>query len=142
LLIAGKICDWFNLVDGRAESLLRNRVRLLGPVDRLEDFYSQVDLAINPVQFGTGLKIKNVEALAYGKPLVSTASGAAGMSPAVLKGCRIADDYGQMSSQLREICSSPAQLKELTQAAEEVAKSEFSPQKIFAELSDLLADLD
>ena len=142
LLVAGKICDWFNLVEGRAESLLKSRVRLQGPVERLEDFYSKIDVAINPVQFGTGLKIKNVEAVAFGKPLVSTASGAAGMSSTVLACCLVAEDYSQMSTQLREICGSAERLEEMTSAAEEVAKSEFSPQKIFAELSDLLANLD
>lgn len=142
LLIAGKICDWFNLVEGRAGSLMKSRVRLMGPVERLEDFYSQIDLAINPVQFGTGLKIKNVEALAFGKPLVSTASGAAGMSAETLTGCAVVEDYSQMSSQLREICVSPARLDELTAAAEEVAKTEFSPQAIFSELSALLLNLD
>ena len=54
----------------------------------------------------------------------------------------MAEDYGQMSTQLREICRSAPQLEELTIAAEEVAKSEFSPQKVFAELSALLANLD
>jgi glycosyltransferase involved in cell wall biosynthesis len=142
LLIAGKICDWFNLVEGRAASLLKSAVRLQGPVERLEDFYSQVDIAINPVQFGTGLKIKNVEALAFGKPLVSTASGAAGMSPRALSACLVADDYGQMSKQLREICVAPQELERFTEAAEEVAKSEFSPQTIFSELSALLSNLD
>ena len=142
LLIAGKICDWFNLVEGRAASLLKSSVRLLGPVERLEDFYAQVDIAINPVQFGTGLKIKNVEALAFGKPLVSTASGAAGMSSRALTGCLVAEDYGQMSNQLREICTSPERLETMTAAAEELAKSEFSPQTIFSELSALLSDLD
>jgi len=47
-----------------------------------------------------------------------------------------------MSKQLREICSSPERLETLTEAAEEVAKSEFSPQTIFSELSALLSDLD
>lgn len=142
LLIAGKICDWFTLVEGRAASLLKSAVRLQGPVERLEDFYSQIDIAINPVQFGTGLKIKNVEALAFGKPLISTSSGAAGMSSRALSGCLVAEDYGQMSKQLREICSAPDRLEKLTEAAEEVAKSEFSPQTIFSELSALLSDLD
>ncbi|MFO0260833.1 MAG: hypothetical protein ACK53V_04325, partial [Planctomycetota bacterium] len=59
-----------------------------------------------------------------------------------LEACLVAEDYGQMSTQLREICRSAPQLEELTIAAEEVAKSEFSPQKVFAELSALLANLD
>jgi glycosyltransferase involved in cell wall biosynthesis len=36
-------------------------------------------VVINPISTGTGLKIKNIEALGYGKPLVTTSVGAVGM---------------------------------------------------------------
>ncbi len=54
-------------------------LRLPGRIDTLEGFYDRVDLVIVPLVFGTGLKIKSVEALAYGVPIVSTVVGFEGI---------------------------------------------------------------
>ena len=56
----------------------------MGRIDRIEDFYSAVDVAINPMIAGTGLKIKTVEAMNFGVPIVSTISGSEGL-PVVQK---------------------------------------------------------
>jgi glycosyltransferase involved in cell wall biosynthesis len=61
-----------------AGSLLRKQLRfvsaphLLGFVAKLEDFYGVIDCVVNPMMGGTGLKIKTVEALAFGKPVIGT----------------------------------------------------------------------
>lgn len=61
LLIGGAIC-------GKIKELVNMEgVKLLGFVDNLADFYSQGDVAINPVYQGTGLKIKTFEAISYDK---------------------------------------------------------------------------
>lgn len=54
-------------------------VRRLGFVDALGDLYRRAAVVINPQQFGTGLSIKSVDALRYGRPLVTTPSGARGL---------------------------------------------------------------
>ncbi|HEU4649757.1 MAG TPA: glycosyltransferase family 4 protein [Gemmatimonadales bacterium] len=54
-------------------------VRRLGFVDDLAGLYSRASVIVNPQQFGTGLSIKCVEALASGRPLVTTVSGARGL---------------------------------------------------------------
>lgn len=54
-------------------------VRRLGFVDGIADLYARAAVVVNPQQFGTGLSIKCVEALAYGRPLVTTVSGARGL---------------------------------------------------------------
>ena len=50
-----------------------------GVVDDLAPLYANAGIVINPVLFGTGLKIKNVEALSLGCPLVTTPIGAEGL---------------------------------------------------------------
>jgi glycosyltransferase involved in cell wall biosynthesis len=52
---------------------------VLGPQQSLAAVYADATLVINPVQFGTGLAIKTVEALSYGKPVVATLAGARGL---------------------------------------------------------------
>ena len=38
-----------------------------------------VDIAINPCMFGSGLKIKNIEAISFEKPIISNKQGLQGM---------------------------------------------------------------
>lgn len=44
----------------------------MGLVDRLSQFYENVECVLNPMVGGTGLKIKTIEALAYGCPIIGT----------------------------------------------------------------------
>lgn len=69
-VVAGGICDCIPDYP---------RVYKMGRVEKLEDFYNEVQVIINPVQNGTGLNIKTIEALSYGKPLVTTSIGAKGI---------------------------------------------------------------
>ncbi|HEX4078333.1 MAG TPA: glycosyltransferase [Rhizomicrobium sp.] len=70
-LVAGQVC---NTLAG-----VPHRLRLLGVVDSISEFYRSIDVAINPMLGGTGLKMKSLEALAFGKPLVATADAMAGI---------------------------------------------------------------
>lgn len=54
----------------------------IGKVKTLQEYYDQISFALNPIQNGTGLNIKGIEALSYGKPLISTVVGAKGLSDA------------------------------------------------------------
>jgi Glycosyl transferases group 1 len=51
----------------------------MGRIDDAGSFYDAVDLVINPMSFGTGLKIKSVEAVFQGVPLVATAAAMTGL---------------------------------------------------------------
>ncbi|MFS1702782.1 glycosyltransferase [Alteromonas sp. AMM-1] len=54
-------------------------VELLGWVENLADFYSRCRLIVNPCETGSGLKIKTIEAVSFGIPVVSTPCGVAGV---------------------------------------------------------------
>jgi hypothetical protein len=51
----------------------------LGRVEDLGPVYQAAAVVINPVQFNTGLSIKNLEALGYARPLVTASSGVDGL---------------------------------------------------------------
>lgn len=70
LLIAGSICQ--ALPDDEA-------YQKIGTVETAQDAYMQADVVINPMLFGTGVKIKNIEAMGYAKALVTTPAGAKGL---------------------------------------------------------------
>jgi hypothetical protein len=75
LVVAGGVCD-------RIRGLAGDGLEIIGRVERLERFYGSVDLVVNPMMFGTGLKIKTVEALSYGVPIISTRAGMSGIPEA------------------------------------------------------------
>ena len=84
LLVAGTVK--INLNDD-----IKN-VYSLGLVNNvLDDFYKKCSFVINPCFTGSGLKIKTIEALSYGLPVVSTAEGATGIEDFNNKGLLIKD---------------------------------------------------
>lgn len=95
-LLSGSICE---AVD---ETLFDDNVELYGRFDSPDEIYSKGDLFINPMQGGTGLKIKTFEALASGKFVLSTEAGATGLAELVGHGLICSDDS---SVWIREIKS-------------------------------------
>ena len=109
LVIAGGVCD-------RIRDLAGPGVDIIGRVERLEDFYRSVDLVINPMMFGTGLKIKTVEALSFGVPIVSTRAGMSGILEAThpYHACESVED---LLLTIDLIVRQPTALSELRQAS-------------------------
>ena len=64
ILLAGSMCKGLQDIDHLF-------VEQLGRVESLDDFYSELDIALVPMTFSTGLKIKVGEALAYGIPIIA-----------------------------------------------------------------------
>lgn len=59
--------------------VLKSQPALLGLVDDLGYFYDNVECVLNPMMGGTGLKIKTIEALAYGAKVIGTRDAFAGL---------------------------------------------------------------
>ena len=70
LIICGRVCR--KVISGEG-------IVLEGVVEELNSYYARAALVINPVPYGTGLKIKTVEALGNAKALVTTPSGVTGL---------------------------------------------------------------
>ena len=56
------------------------KVHVYGQQDDLSTIYNQATVCIVPLRFGTGLKIKLVEAMVHGRVVVTTSAGAEGYS--------------------------------------------------------------
>jgi glycosyltransferase involved in cell wall biosynthesis len=71
LIVAGGVCKHVKCAHPNVE--------LIGSVSDLEYFYGLGNLVINPVFSGTGIKIKSMEALAFGKVVVAHSHTIEGM---------------------------------------------------------------
>jgi glycosyltransferase involved in cell wall biosynthesis len=70
LIIGGDICEKLNV---NHDSIFLKEI-----LENLSAFYCSGDIVINPEISGTGYKVKALEALSYGMPLVATTAGAIG----------------------------------------------------------------
>jgi glycosyltransferase involved in cell wall biosynthesis len=73
---------------------------MLGPVENLREAYARANVVINPMVIGTGLKTKSVEALSFGRPLVTTSCGAEGLEAGAGEAFLVADGAEEMARAL------------------------------------------
>ena len=72
IVVAGKVC--LALPD-------YDFVRKIGYVESHLEFYSEIDCVIAPIFFSTGLKIKVIEGLSFGLPVISSKDAFDGITP-------------------------------------------------------------
>jgi len=129
LTVCGTVCSAIDSVPGG--------VTKLGRVPDLESHYRQAAIVINPVPYGSGLKIKSVEALAFGKCLVTTPAGVTGLEDepdAPFHVCAIDEMATPIISLLRD--SEIRAKKE--QQTHHYARQRFSPENVYRELVQVL----
>jgi glycosyltransferase involved in cell wall biosynthesis len=82
-----------------------NGVVFTGYVDDVEPYYQQATVAVAPLHSGGGTRLKVIEALARGVPLVSTSFGIAGIDVSPGRDVLIADDPGTFASTCRAVAT-------------------------------------
>ncbi|MBR9703812.1 glycosyltransferase family 4 protein [Candidatus Pacearchaeota archaeon] len=128
LVLAGKISDSFKD--------FKDCIRL-GEVDSLRNAYDFSDVVINPTLIGTGLKIKNIEALGYGKPLVMSLHSSEGIIGEDKKDFVIAKNNLEFSKSIIKILTDVNYMNELSNNAYKLAKKyNYNNINIIKELMD------
>ena len=107
-IIAGNVC-------GRIPD--NEYYEKIGRVEHLQDYYDQISISINPIQNGTGLNIKGIEALAYGKPLITTPVGAKGLADAA-EAMIVCEDAQQFAEQLVLLMQNKQKRESMSEEAE------------------------
>ena len=134
LLIGGTIVDAAAVGQCLTAPHVRSQRNYASP----DAFYEVVDLVVNPVRFGTGLKIKTVEALAHGCPVVTTSGGRIGVPQSFEETCVAVEQIEQMAEPIIARLSDPSALLELSRKTYELARAEFSEDRILGEFRRLL----
>lgn len=104
LIIAGSVCNAIDLKN-HIPSQIADYVELYGQFNFPIDVYSKASVAINPIKAGTGLKIKLIEALSFGVPVVSFAEGSQGVYSKGKLPVYNAESDNSMINAIIEICT-------------------------------------
>ncbi len=119
LVIAGDVCARLKPAPG---------VRLLGSVPSLAAEYQQASVCVVPLLVGTGLKIKLLEALRYGKATVSTGVGVQGVEAWVDDVVSVADDPALFASNIAAFFKDTDLRHSRERAAAALMQKHFGPQ--------------
>lgn len=101
------------------------RIEKLGYIDCLADAYSRADISINPVYFGTGLKIKTIDALSFGHALVTAPNGASGIEEWEERAFLVARSKRQFIRQIERLLEDRSERERLKAGAKELFEQHF-----------------
>jgi len=105
-----------------------------GEVDDAEVFMQSRGIMIVPIQAGSGIRIKSLEAMALGVPVVSTSIGAQGLSVESGTQMLIADDPEGFADGIIQLLLNPAASQEITQQARAYVEQHHNLKRNTAEL--------
>jgi glycosyltransferase involved in cell wall biosynthesis len=130
LNICGSICD-----------LIKNNypnVRLLGIVEDLKPEYSAAEVCLIPLLAGSGLKIKTIEAMSYGRACVSTSVGIQGISEIADKSVLVADTADDFALSVNALLTNANQRKLMEEQAYRYVTENLSPQSVYQPFVDYI----
>lgn len=129
LLIAGAGAEPLDTPAARAMG-----VTVLGFVNELRDFYAQIDVAVAPIRFGAGTRVKIIEASAWAKPVVSTRVGAEGLLHMPGREIILAETVPDLASALVALLSDRNRCRELGQSALERYRQSYQRDRVVSRL--------
>lgn len=95
--------------------------------------YGRALVAIAPLRFGAGTKGKVVEALQHGVPVVTTSTGAQGLSEAGF--LRLADAAGDFARHVLELLDDPGRWLDAARNGQQFVREHYSPESLWHVLS-------
>jgi glycosyltransferase involved in cell wall biosynthesis len=105
-----------------------------GFVERPDDEYAAARVVLSPLAGGTGLKVKAVDALCQGRPVVATTPGAYGLAHGLDEGVLVADEPAAFADAVHALLADPDRWARAVAGATAHAARRFAPDVAFAPL--------
>jgi glycosyltransferase involved in cell wall biosynthesis len=107
----------------------------LGAVDSARELFQRLSLLLFPLPRGSGMKVKTLEAMASGVPVVTTPAGAEGIEPS--DGVIVETEPDRLAAAARELLTDEAARRERGTAARAHFERNYSPGPATAPLVEL-----
>lgn len=118
--IIGRVCN--HIADNK-------NIKKIIFASELENYYRESKIAICPMIRGTGIKIKVVEALSFGLPVVGTEKAVDGFSQKTGNGCLVSNDEREFANIIIQLLDNAIAYQKQRSEAIEFFKNNFSEQK-------------
>jgi len=115
---------------------LAKNIVFLGEVPNAYDFMATKAIMVVPLFYGSGMRVKIIEAMAMGKAIISTELGAEGINISNGKNLLIANDPDAFINQIDNMINNPQLYRNVCQSATEFIKENFNNTTIAKHLVD------
>lgn len=129
MMVIGRICKHLEK---------KKNVTLIEFAENLEQYYHQSRIAICPMLEGTGIKIKVIEALSYGLPVVGTERAVDGFSLKTKNGCLIGNSPEGFRNHLLSLLQNKEYYAKIKHEAEAYFVDHFSEEKAVEKWKNIL----
>jgi len=146
-LIAAEVPDvTLTIVGTRPSAVVRRladdpRVRVTGQVEDVRPYYAGAVAAVIPLRAGGGVRMKILEGMALGVPMISTTIGAEGLDLEHDRELLIGDTSQQLASEAIRVLRDPALAERLAKQARETAVRRFSWESVVKVLEGVYESL-
>jgi len=121
-------------LDGRQVTVLEN-------VPDTKRYFREISVLVYPLLQGSGMKIKLLEAMAYGTPIVTTTEGAEGLAAVHGRDAFIADDDDTIVERTVELLLNKTLADQMSRAARSLVEERYSPGPVVAQMERVYHDL-
>ncbi len=134
-------------ITGRTEGLdltslpLNGQVTLTGFLDDIRPTVAQSWACVVPLRTGGGTRLKILEAMALGTPVIATSKGAEGLDVCPEENILIADDAEAFASQTVRLLRSPDLRDRLARSARALVEAKYSWSEISQSFCDLVEEV-
>lgn len=116
-------------------------VRVTGTVEDIRDYYTKARIFVAPYRFGAGTKLKVLEAMSTGTPIVSTGTGCQGIDVVDGEHVLIADSEADFSDRVTELLRNPERAEAMASAARRLVETKYGWDQIIGNLEPKLQEL-
>jgi|SRR5690606_25139937 len=101
----------------------------IGVIGELHDVYHSARVVICPMLSGTGVKVKVLEGISFGKPVVTTVRGVDGLLNKRNNGCIVCNNHVEFAAAIHNLLDNPDFYREIVQQGKEYLSTYHSQKK-------------
>ena len=118
-----------------------NGVELLGFVEDLETCFSQARVFIAPLRFGSGIKVKVLNSMCRGLPIVTTTVGVEGLDVINYTHIVVADSADEQIDSIKRLLTDKMLWESVEKNSRNLIESKYTWKKVLGDMDDLMIDL-
>ncbi len=108
-------------------------------VESLKEYYQRTRISVCPMLTGTGVKVKVIEALSYGLPIVCTLRGVDGLSNKTNNGCWVAENEKEFAENIIKLLNNPELYKKYKKQSVEYFLENYSKEIGYKKLDSIFS---